>query len=126
MDSINSARNPLKNTKTCFSMKKKKNAETQTHYISAVPKRVLSVCLVCASKSPMFAFSAFFFFFNQRLLHCSWDMNSAIKHMNSNQISNNNFFIIFSFQQNKRYPNTHIGSVWIQLILLKTENTIAK
>ena len=47
-----------------------------------------------------------FFFFNQRLLHCSWDMN--------NPLVNSNFllffycfqFSIFSFQQNKQYPNS--------------------
>ena len=28
-------------------------------------------------------FCLFFFFFDQRLLHCSWDMNSALRQMNS-------------------------------------------
>ena len=46
-----------------------------------------------------------FFFLDQRLLHCSWDMNGALRQMNSNPRVNNNFFIVFSFQQNKLYPN---------------------
>ena len=37
----------------------------------------------------------FFFFFNQRLLHCSWDMNSANKQMNSVFGVNSNSEIIF-------------------------------
>ena len=46
------------------------------------------------------AFWAFFFLI-QCLVHCSQDMNSVIRHMNSN------FLIIFSFQQNKWYLNAH-------------------
>ena len=48
-------------------------------------------------------------FFNQCLLHCTWDMNSALRQMNSIlwvwTITRNYFFIVFSLQQNKRYPN---------------------
>ena len=56
------------------------------------------------------AFLALFFFFfkYQRLLHCSWDMNSASRQMNNNLCMNSNFFIfifllfsVFNFQQNK-------------------------
>ena len=42
-----------------------------------------------------FVFSAFFSFLAHCQVHCSWDMNSAPRHMNSNCIVNNNFFIIF-------------------------------
>ena len=42
---MNSARDSLESTEMCFSMKKKKNAETQMQCVSVVPKRVLSVCL---------------------------------------------------------------------------------
>ena len=35
--------------------------------------------------------------------------------------------LVFSFQKNKQYPNRlYIGSVRIQLILLKTKNTVVK
>ena len=37
------------------------------------------------------------FFFYQRLLHCSWDMNNAPRHMNYNRRMNNNFFIIIIY-----------------------------
>ena len=52
----------------------------------------------------------FFFFFFQRLLHCSWDTNSAFRHVNIATHVNSNFFFffllfsVFSFQQNKLYP----------------------
>ena len=44
-----------------------------------------------------FAFLASFFFFYQRLLHCSWDMNSALRQMNSIFCVNSNPKIIFLF-----------------------------
>ena len=66
---------------------------------------------LCIHVPRICVFGLFFFFFTQCLLHCSWGMNSAIKHMNSNKSSNSNFFIIFlivfNFQQNKQYPNAH-------------------
>ena len=50
----------------------------------------------------------FFFFF----LNASCTMNSAFRLMNSNLCVNSNFFIIifivFSFQQDKRYLNRHL------------------
>ena len=55
-----------------------------------------------------------FFFFFQRFLHCSWDINSAFRLMNNNLRMNSNFFI-YCFQQNKQYPNGPLGSAWIRL-----------
>ena len=51
----------------------------------------------------------FFFFFDQRVLHCSWDMSNALRQVNNVlwvwTVTENYFFIVFSFQQNKRYLN---------------------
>ena len=67
----------------------------------------------------VFVFFFFFFFLAQRLLHYSWDMNSANRHVNSNfkseQITGKWFFIVFSFQQNKWYPNTHSISFFLRI-----------
>ena len=58
------------------------------------------------------SFFSFFFFKDQYLVHCSWDMNSVPRHMNSKKRVNNKFLIIFllfsvfNFQQNKQYPNS--------------------
>ena len=57
-----------------------------------------------------------FFFKDQCLLHCSQDMNNAIRQMNNNSCVNDNFFIIFllflvfNFQQNKQYQNTPLDA----------------
>jgi len=51
-----------------------------------------------------------FFFFDQCLLHCLWDMNSALRQMNSKPHVNSKFFFSSSFQQNKRYQNTLVIS----------------
>ena len=65
------------------------------------------------------AFFFFSFFLDQRLLHCSWDMNSALRQSYSNPAMNSNseiiflLFSVFNFQQNKWYPNAHLGDVWI-------------
>ena len=60
-----------------------------------------------------------FFFFNQRLLYCSFDMNSAFRLMNSNRSMNNNFFIIFfivfNFHQNKQYPNRFLLQIEVNV-----------
>ena len=40
-----------------------------------------------------FYFFLFFIFSFQRLLHCSWDMNSAFRPMNSNLCVNSNFLL---------------------------------
>ena len=42
---------------------------------------------------PRPAFVPFFFF--KCLLHCSWDMNSAFRHVNNATRMSSNFFIIF-------------------------------
>ena len=80
-----------------------------------------------AFASDTYAFLVFFFFLkDQHLLHCLWDMNSASKQMNSTPRVNSNFFIIFfivfSFQQNKRYPNAH--EVYIDLYNFSLHNKI--
>ena len=51
-------------------------------------------------KNYSLAFACFFFFFYQQRL-----MNSLFTHINSIPYMNSNFFIVFSFQQNKRYSN---------------------
>ena len=56
------------------------------------------------------SFFLFLFFDDQHLLHCSCPMNSASRQMNSNPHMNSNFFIIFNFKQNKRYPNAYYNS----------------
>ena len=43
-------------------------------------------------KSPAFAF---FYFIDQRLLYCSWDMNGVNRQINSIFSVNSNFLIIF-------------------------------
>ena len=55
-----------------------------------------------------------FFLTDQRLLHYSCPMNNTLRQMNDNPRVNSNFlifffFTIFSFQQNKQYPNAPIG-----------------
>ena len=54
----------------------------QLKSLSVSKQKISKLCLVCASVFPAFFF-LFFFFFNQGLLHCSWDMNSAYRHVNS-------------------------------------------
>ena len=58
-----------------------------------------------------------FFFLIQHLLHCSCPMNSAFSPMNSNFLII--FVIVFSFQQNKRYPNRPSVSGSYGVILFK-------
>ena len=92
---------------------KKKSGKTQRRIQRKKlnPNGALSVYLVCALAFWTSKFQEVFFFFYQCLLHWSWNMNSANRHVNSNfkseQITGKWFFIVFSFQQNKWYPNTH-------------------
>ena len=87
---------------------------------------LLSVRLVCAAMSLCLHFQIFFFNLNQHLLHCSWDMNSAIRHINRNQNSNSDFIIIFllfsifNFQQNKWYQNAHLVRIFILIYKSKS------
>ena len=71
-------------------------------------------------RCPRFAVYTFFFF-NQCLLHCTWDMNSALRQMNSIlwvwTVTRNYFFIISSFQQNKRYPNAPFIYVFVWVLI---------
>ena len=89
--------------------------------LKSSPNRLFNSMDRVSSKVPFGLTSAFllslrfWFFFSyfcwtQRLLHCSWDMNSVNIQMNNNFYVNSNqklFFIVFSFQQNKWYPNAH-------------------
>ena len=52
-------------------------------------------------------------------MHCSWDMNSAIRHMNSSQSSNNNFFIIF-FRDNYSKPPWGLARLRFAYLWFKT------
>ena len=74
-------------------------------------------------KSPAFVF-AFFFLIDQRLLHYSWDMNSANRQINSTFSLNSKFFIIFfiifSFQQNKWYLNVPLIDLFLLTLWSKS------
>ena len=77
------------------------NADANVHWIICIQTPPLylfgfGVCIfqVCV-------FGIFFFFFKSSAcctIHGTRTMNSAIKHMNNNQSSNSNFFIVFNFQ----------------------------
>ena len=61
----------------------KKNVIYTTFLQQILSKRLLLSMLLDTHYMVAFAFSFFFFFFDQRLLYCSWDMNSTLREMNS-------------------------------------------
>ena len=71
-------------------------------YATAVVDAFIRMGLVCVLEPRV---CVWLFFFYQRLVHCSCDINSASRQMNSNR---NIFFYCFNFQQNKWYPNAHL------------------
>ena len=81
--------------------------------VKTLRDKSFSVRLVCSRLRLCFLSSAFLAFFFKSstscTIHCSRDMNSAFRLIYSNLCVNSNseiIFIVFSFQQNKRYPNT--------------------
>ena len=96
-----------------------------TYNLIGYPQIELRLVWIAHSRPRLFSSRVFSFFFlkDQCLVHCSCDMNSPPRHMNNKKRVNNNFshiyklfcYSIFSFQQNKLYPNGPLVCVWDEL-----------